>query len=103
MRKFKIAGLIASQIVLTYLVFIICIQQPRSKQQQIEDALGSQRSHLRDEEARLNSIIFKNARHPTTVTIVETRKMSKPDTNQNALSLLRYEDQEFLISVSEGK
>lgn len=102
MRKWKIAGLIVSQIVLSYLVFIVCIKQPRSKYQQVEEAVGAQQWKLRAETSRLNSILFRYVQQPTTVTIEETRKMRKPDKG-NILQSLKVEDVAFLMNVASGK
>lgn len=102
MKKWKIAGLVASQIVLTYAVFIVCIKQPKSNYQQIEEAVGRQQSQLRAEASRLNSIIFKYIQQPTSITIEETRKAKKPNIG-TALQSLKAEDVAFLMGVVNGK
>ena len=103
MKKWKIAGLIISQIVLTYLVFIVCIHSPKSTYQQVEEAVGAQESQLRSEESRLYSIIFKHVEQPTSVTIEETRKMSKPDTSRSGLNNLAVDDAEFVRRIVNRK
>ena len=103
MKKWKLAGLLVSQTVLTYAVFVICIHEPKSKYRQVEEAVAIEKSILHNKEAKLNSIMYKHYEHPTTVTIEQVKKDAKPNTGRNDLDLLSAEDAAFLVDVANGK
>jgi hypothetical protein len=103
MKKWKIAGLLVSQIILTYAVFIVCIHQPKNIYRQVGDVYGSKGYPLSSTEARLRSILLQYVEHPTTVTIIETKKAPKEDTNRTGLALLKPDDVEFLYDEQTVK
>jgi hypothetical protein len=103
MKKWKLAVLVVSQAALTYAVFIICIHEPKTRYQQVEEAVGDARSILHNKEAKINSIVFNHFEHPTTVTIERVIKDPKPNPGKTGMDLLSAEDREFLEDVANGK
>jgi hypothetical protein len=103
MKKWKIASLIASQAALTYAVFVICIHEPKTIAQQVQESVADEQSNLRNKEGKLRSIMFKNTQRPNTITIVETKKDIKPSGGRNGLEMLSAEDAAFLVDVANGK
>ena len=103
MKKWKLAGLLVSQAALTYAVFVVCIQLPKSKYQQVEEAVGIEKSMIQSKEAKINSILFTHVQHPTTVTIEQVNKDAKPNLRKNGLDLLSADDAAFLVDVANGK
>lgn len=103
MKKWKLTGLIVSQIILTYAVFIVCIHEPKSISQQVDEAVAAEQNILNHKEHKLRSIIFKHLQHPTSITIEETRKIRKPDTIYSGLDLLSDDDLLFLAEIVNEK
>ena len=103
MKKWKLAGLILSQLALTYAVFIICIHQPKSKYREIEESVGWQENELRTAESRLYMIMNKYVQHPTTVRIERTYAPANSDTTTTGLAMLTTADADFLMRVVKGK
>ena len=103
MKKWKLAGLLVSQAVLTYAVFVICIHEPKSIAQQVKESVGVEQDNLYHKEAKLRSIIFKNVEHPTTVTIERVRKDTMTNLRRTELEILSAEDAAFLADVANGK
>jgi len=103
MKKWKIVGLIISQIALTYFVFIASIHQPKSKYRQVEDDIGWQESELRGTELRLLHMMRTYVYHPTTVTIERTHTFANTAANHTGLDLLKPEDGKFLMEVAGRK
>ena len=102
MKKWKIAGLIASQATLTYAVFVICIHEPKSIYQQVQESVGVEKDILHNKEVKINSIMFNHFEHPTTVTIEQIRKDSKPNFRRSGFDLLSKEDAAFLVDLPMG-
>lgn len=103
MKKRNLTGLLVSQLVLIYAVFIVCIESPKSKYQQVEKAVGAQKILLNDKEIKLNSIIFKYVWHPTTVTVEEVHKRNKPDSSCSEFDLLSADEAAFLMRIINEK
>ena len=103
MKKLKLAGLLVSQAALTYVVFVICIHEPKSKYQQVQESVGVEQSILQNKQVKLNSIMFNHFEHPTTVTIEQVRKDTKPNLRKSGFDLLSKEDAAFLVDVASGK
>ncbi|MDP4220402.1 MAG: hypothetical protein Q8896_08185 [Bacteroidota bacterium] len=103
MKILKIAALLVSQILLTYGVITTSIHTPRSRSGQIEDILGAERNRLREEEARLHSIIFRSVQHPTSVTIEIAPKSGIPKPRATEFERLSPEDRSFLNRIARAK
>lgn len=102
MKKWKLTGLIVSQIILNYAVFIVCIHQPKSISQQVNEALSTEQSILHTKEYKLRSIIFKHVQQPTSITIEEVGK-PKPNSNRTGLDMLSDDDVLFLAEILKEK
>ena len=100
MHKWKLTILLMANAALMYSIFILSLQEPKSKAQRVYDVYGDLRETLNSQEREMITLATQTVQNPTTVTIEQI--MPAYTIKREIRRSLKSEDAAKLIRLING-